>query len=101
MYIVYVLKSLKNNKRYIGFTSKKITQRLDWHRWGLTSWTRQNGPFELVYTEHVQGKQSALRREKFFKTGNGRKTLELILLKMNGSVSAKELGGPATPCGGG
>lgn len=51
MFTVYVLKSLKNGERYVGFASKPLPTRLDWHRWGLTAWTWQNGPFELIYKE--------------------------------------------------
>ncbi len=76
MFTIYVLKSLKNGKQYIGSTSKDLKDRLDWHRLGLTPWTRQNGPFELVYFETRNTKEEALRREKYFKTGQGRRTLE-------------------------
>ena len=79
MFIVYVLRSQKNEKRYVGFTSKSLTQRLDWHRWGLTAWTKQNGPFDLLYSEEYGDKQSALRRESYLKTGQGRRTLDHIL----------------------
>ena len=75
-FTIYVLKSLKNGKQYVGSTSKDLKERLDWHRWGLTSWTKQNGPFEFVYSEERDTKQEALRREKYFKTGQGRRTLE-------------------------
>ena len=85
-YTVYVLKSQKNGKQYVGSTSKELTKRLDWHRWGLTSWTRQNGPFELVYSEERNTRQEALRREKYFKTGQGRKTLDLLKNRVCSSV---------------
>ena len=79
MFIVYVLKSIKNGKKYVGFPSKELTQRLDWHRWGLTSWTKQNGPFDLLHSEEFQDKHSALRRESYLKTGQGRRTLDFLL----------------------
>ena len=75
-YTVYVLKSLKNGKRYVGCTSKNLKERLDWHRWKMTSWTKQNSPFELIYSEERETKAEALRREKYLKTGQGRRTLE-------------------------
>ena len=34
MFTVYVLKSLKNQKRYVGFTAQPLSKRLNWHRWG-------------------------------------------------------------------
>ena len=101
MFIVYVLESQKNGKRYVGMTSKSISERLDWHRWGLTSWTKQNGPFNLLHTEELQTKSDALRREQYLKTGQGRRTLDHILKGAGGSVSATERGGPAKIFGGG
>ena len=92
---MYVLKSRKNGKRYVGMTSKSISKRLDWHRWGLTSWTKQNGPFDLLYTEEFQTKPNAFRREQYLKTGQGRRTIEHILNNLKGSVCATKRGAPA------
>ena len=77
-FTVYVLKSLKNGKQYVGSTSKNLKTRLDWHRWDMSAWTKQNGPFELLYSEERNSKEEALRREKYFKTGQGRRTLEIL-----------------------
>ena len=101
IYTVYVLKSLKNGKRYVGMTSKTVLERMDWHRWGLTAWTRQNGPFRFLYSEEYDTKARAMLREKYFKTGQGRRTLESLLMNKERSVSAKKLGGPAMNYGGG
>ena len=57
MFTVYILKSLKNNKRYIGYTSKSENQRLKEHNLNSNKWTSQNGPFELIYTERYNTKQ--------------------------------------------
>ena len=100
MYTVYVLKSTKNSKRYVGMTSKELTLRLDWHRWGLTSWTKQNGPFDLIHVEEFSSREEATRREKYLKTGQGRRTLDHVVSK-NGSACATERGASATICGGG
>ena len=79
MHTVYVLKSTKNGKQYIGYTSKDLKQRLDWHRWGLTPWSKQNGPFELLHSEEFEDKVKAFSREKYFKSGQGRRTIETLL----------------------
>ncbi len=76
MYITYVLKSLKNNKRYIGYTSKDAYQRLNEHNKGCNKWTKQNRPFALVYFEKFKTKIEAIKREKFLKSGQGRKFLD-------------------------
>jgi putative endonuclease len=76
---VYVLKSLKNGKRYVGYTTKAVHERLKQHQSGSTKWTKHNGPFEIVYTEEVLSASDARKREIFLKSGQGRKFLDEIL----------------------
>lgn len=71
-YTVYVLRSLINQKRYVGYTSKSVDERLHEHLSGTNQWTRQNGPFVLIHTESFIDKPSAIRREHFLKSGQGR-----------------------------
>ncbi len=77
MYSVYVLKSKKNGKRYVGLTSN-LEQRLHDHARGAATFTSQNGPWTLVYSERYAEKESARMREKFLKSGQGRKFLDNI-----------------------
>lgn len=79
MWYVYVLKSLKNTKRYVGFTSKKPEDRLKEHNSGSNKFTSINKPFILKYTESFVSKTEAIRREKFLKSGQGRKFLDQIM----------------------
>jgi len=76
MYIVYALRSLKNNKRYIGYTSKDALKRLKEHNQGCNKWTRGNGPFKIIHTEEYGAKIEAIKRERFLKSGQGRKWLD-------------------------
>ena len=76
MFNIYVLKSLRNNKRYVGYTSKDVKIRLKEHNTGSNKFTSQNGPFVLFYSEILPNKTSAIRREKFLKSGQGRKFLD-------------------------
>jgi predicted GIY-YIG superfamily endonuclease len=76
MYTVYVLKSLKNGKRYVGSTAKSPEQRLKEHNEGSNKWTRANRPFELVYQEQLSDKTDCLKREHVLKSGQGRKYLD-------------------------
>lgn len=78
MYIVYVLLSLRNNKSYVGVTSKLPIKRLHEHNIGKVDWTRNNRPFKLIYYESYYCKKDALHREKFLKTGQGRRLKQLI-----------------------
>jgi putative endonuclease len=77
MYIVYVLKSLKDNKRYIGMSSD-LERRIVEHNNGLVKSTKNRRPLELVYFEKFETKTEAMRREKFFKSGRGREFLKSI-----------------------
>ena len=79
MWYVYVLKSEKNMKRYVGFTSKTPEQRLREHNSGSNKFTSINKPFVLVYTESFVLKTEAIKREKFLKSGQGRKFLDEIM----------------------
>ncbi|MBU0646103.1 GIY-YIG nuclease family protein [Patescibacteria group bacterium] len=76
MFSVYVLRSTTNNKRYVGFTSKPVNERLADHLSGSNPWTRRNGPFKIIYQELFEDKTTAIRREHFLKSGQGRKWLD-------------------------
>lgn len=79
MYYVYVLKSIKNNKSYVGYTSKNVQERLSEHNSGTNKWTKENGPFKILYYESMHCKKDAIQRESFLKSGVGRKLVSLIL----------------------
>ena len=78
MYYVYVLKSLKNGKRYIGYSSKDPIERLKEHNQGSNQFTRQNKPFKLVYSEEYVDKSEASKRERYLKSGIGREFLDSL-----------------------
>ena len=77
---VYVLRSLKNRKRYVGSTKLSIETRIKQHHNGSNEWTRHNGPFELVYSERFLTFSEARKRENFLKSGAGRKFLDETLM---------------------
>ena len=76
---IYVLKSTKNGKRYVGYTKGSPETRLRQHNSGSNKWTKENGSFELVYTERYEDSGEARRRERFLKSGVGRKILSETL----------------------
>ena len=78
MFIVYLIKSLKSNKVYVGETNKDVKNRLKEHNQGSNSWTKQHKPFRLVYYESFYCKKDALHREKFLKSGLGNKLVKVI-----------------------
>ncbi len=66
-YWVYILKSLKDNKFYIGSTAD-VNARLKFHNAGIQRSTRNRIPFELVHIELNINKEAALIREKQIKS---------------------------------
>jgi len=79
-YTVYILKSVKDQKRYIGVTTD-LKRRLFEHREGLVKSTRRRRPLELAHTEEFASKTEALQREKYYKSGKGREYLKTVLNK--------------------
>jgi putative endonuclease len=59
---------------YVGFT-KDLKKRFDEHQKGLVASTIHRRPLKIVYYEACLNKNDALNREKYFKTGFGRKFL--------------------------
>jgi len=83
MYKVYVLKSKKDNRRYIGYTDN-IDRRLKEHNRGKVKSTYKRRPLELIYFEEYPDKLLAEKREGFLKSGQGRKLLNTILSARGG-----------------
>ncbi len=79
MHYVYILKSQRNGRRYTGCTSKTPEVRLAEHNHRGDDWTRQNGPFKLIYHEALPTKTEALRRERFLKSGRGRQHIDQLI----------------------
>lgn len=52
LYYVYVLESLKDGNRYIGFTTD-LKERLKAHQKGFTFSTIPRRPFRLIYFDPV------------------------------------------------
>jgi putative endonuclease len=74
-YYTYVLWSTKDNKLYIGY-SDNLRKRLIEHKNGKVLSTRSRKPLKLVYYEACLDKNLALKRERYFKTGFGRRYLK-------------------------
>ena len=83
MFYTYFLKSISNRKTYVGKTGKQPTVRLEEHNNGANVWTKTNGPFKLIYYETFCCKEDASNREKFYKSGIGKKIKKAIILVMD------------------
>ena len=75
MFYTYVLKSEKDKKLYIGFT-KDLKNRYCEHNDGKVEATKERRPLSLIYYEACLSKERAVKREKYFKTGFGRRFLK-------------------------
>lgn len=80
-YIVYIIYSKSHDIYYKGFTTN-LQKRIQDHNNNRSTFTKNKGPWELVYTESFIDKKSALQREKQLKRQN-RKYLKWLLEKEN------------------
>jgi putative endonuclease len=69
-YWVYILRSVKDGRYYVGFT-ENVEERLRFHNAGLQRSTRARVPFKLVHCEDFELKSDALKREKQIKSYKG------------------------------
>jgi len=79
MFYVYLIKSKKFPEQlYIGYTAV-LKKRLTEHNQGLTFSTKRYKPWELIYYEACLEEDDAKRREKYFKTTQGKRLLKTRL----------------------
>ncbi|MBU1104530.1 MAG: GIY-YIG nuclease family protein [Patescibacteria group bacterium] len=77
-YYVYVLFSLKDSGFYIGFTTN-LKIRLIQHAKGQVTSTKNRIPLKLIHYEYFTNRHDALSREKYLKSGYGRRSLNKFL----------------------
>ena len=75
MYYTYVLLSENDRDFYIGFT-EDLKKRFNQHKQGLVSSTAHRRPLKLIYYEACLNKYDGIKREKYFKSGFGRRFLK-------------------------
>ena len=74
MYYTYVLQSETDGNFYAGFT-KNLKLRFGEHCKGLVESTKDRRPLKLIYYEASLKQEDALKRERYFKTYNGKRFL--------------------------
>jgi len=72
---VYVLESRKSKKWYIGST-KNMQKRILTHNAGNNRSTKHDRPWRTIYCEISLNKGDARAREKYLKSGMGRRYLK-------------------------
>ncbi|MEX0877465.1 MAG: GIY-YIG nuclease family protein, partial [Candidatus Spechtbacterales bacterium] len=75
MFFTYILKSTKADKTYVGFCNN-IEVRLQKHNSGQVESTKCFMPWEIIYLEKYQTGREAKYREKYWKSGAGRRKLK-------------------------
>ena len=77
-FYTYVLLSLKDDAHYIGYTNN-LRKRLEEHNSGKNLSTKSRRPLKLIYFEACLNEDDAKQREKYLKTGIGKRFIKYRL----------------------
>jgi len=77
---VYVLKSQKDGKLYIGST-RNLEKRIFYHNSGKVRSTKSRRPFEIIYSKRFDSYIQARRFENILKTTQGRRQIKKAILE--------------------
>ena len=75
MFYTYVLQSNKSGKLYTGAT-KDLQKRFKQHCSNEVTVTKHRGPFTLIYYEACINQKDAYHREKYLKSGMGKRYIK-------------------------
>ncbi|MDD2753391.1 MAG: GIY-YIG nuclease family protein [Candidatus Portnoybacteria bacterium] len=75
MHYVYVLKSDRDGNWYTGYTND-LQKRILEHNKGLNFATKDRRPLKFIYCEASLNEKDAKAREKYLKSGMGKKYLK-------------------------
>ncbi len=75
MYFVYILLNKKDKNFYVGYT-KNLKKRISDHNLGKVNSTKYRLPVTLIYYECCLNKYDAIKRERYLKTGMGKRYLK-------------------------
>jgi putative endonuclease len=78
VYYVYVLRSTTDDGFYIGY-SANLRKRFEQHVRGDSLATSHRGPWKLIYYEAYIEQADAIGRERYLKSGAGRRFLRAQL----------------------
>ncbi len=82
MFHMYILKSEKNDKYYIGHTND-IHRRLEEHNSRHTKSTRAGIPWKIVFVEEYKTKHEAIIRENKIKSMKSKKFIKELINGVN------------------
>ena len=75
MFYTYVLKSDKSGRLYTGSTND-LRKRFKEHNSGKSTYTVKYAPYKLIYYEACSNEDDARTREKYLKTGMGKRYIQ-------------------------
>jgi len=75
MFHVYVLKSQKTGRRYVG-SCENLETRVRRHNLGHSKAIRHGVPWTLAHSETFSNRADATRKERYYETGHGRDELD-------------------------
>ena len=75
MHYTYILQSNKDGTMYTGYTPN-LQKRFVKHQNGQVVSTKDRGPFKLIYYEACMNRFDATDRERYLKTGMGKRYLK-------------------------
>jgi putative endonuclease len=74
-YTVYILENQNDKTWYTGYTGN-LKQRLKQHWQKSSPYTAKKGNWKLIYAELYLNKKDAMGREKFLKSGSGKRFIK-------------------------
>jgi putative endonuclease len=74
MFFVYAISSLSRNYIYVGMTDN-LERRVLQHNDGKEKTTKPYLPYILLYSESIDNRTDARTREKYWKSGTGKRQL--------------------------
>jgi putative endonuclease len=77
MFYLYVLRSKKTGRRYVG-SCEDIDDRFRRHNAGESKATMHGIPWVLIHLEKFATRSAAMSKERYYKTGRGRDELDRI-----------------------
>ena len=82
IHYVYIIYSKARSLYYKGYSTRPYA-RLEEHNGGLSRYTKEKGPWELVFLQSFSTKKEALQREKSLKRANPKYLRWVILQSYN------------------
>ena len=76
-YFIYILRS-QDGTYYVGYT-QDLSERLQRHNQGRSKYTKAKRPWELVYSEELQDRSSAIQRELEIKNCKSKVYIETLV----------------------